>query len=840
MSLTVEWLLVMLHMFRLSVTRMIFLIFIMLQISTYNCQSSKRNAGGIHKVCETSDIVFLQEHWLFPSDIPSLNSIHSDFISFGVSSMDPSASLMAGRPFGGVAVLWRNALAPHVKPIVYDDDRIIGLECNLDGTKMLLVGVYLPCNTHLNFDKFVHYLAKVKTIIDDFDSPFVCILGDFNADIVKATEFGKELESFCKDSQLSIVDVMHLPRNSTSHMNDGHGTESWLDHIVCTRGFMDLISGVGIDRSVMCSDHFPMFIKIDTQNCDINSEVSGAGLGERWVVDWASLGPDDLQAYASAAGDNLKQIDVPFELLQCGTCSSSDHMRAIDAYYDKVTASLRAASMDTIARKLGGKAKRNMPGWNDFVKDNHVLLCDVYALWALIGKPRDGYIYRQLCLARSRFKYALRYCLRHEKELRAKSLADKFVNNPYSMATFWKEVRRLNSSSPLAPSVDGISGEAKIAGMWKDHFSNVLNSVNNTEKKDFVLQQFSTISHEFTGFSVPEVTKAIGELASGRSCGNDRLCSEHFKFAGSACVTHLSLCFNMIVKHSYMPHSLTEVVLSPIVKDKTGRFTEKDNYRPIAVASVSSKILGRTILNRCSETLITGHHQFGFKNNHSTDMAIYALKEITDYYLRNSSPVFICFLDASKAFDRVNHWKLFDKLLDRGMDTHLVKLLCSWYNSQRFHVRWGKSLSEGFSVSNGVRQGGILSPFLFNVYTDELSSHLVRSGYGCHYLGSANHLYYADDMVLLSPTPFGLQKLLDVCADYALDHDMVFNTKKTVCMAILPRNFRNFVAPTISLCGHALTYVNEYQYLGYLIVLPNAHTRADDSEICHQYRGTML
>ena len=72
------------------------------------------------------------------------------------------------------------------------------------------------------------------------------------------------------------------------------------------------------------------------------------------------------------------------------------------------------------------------------------------------------------------------------------------------------------------------------------------------------------------------------------------------------------------------------------------------------------------------------------------------------------------------------------------------------------------------------------------MYTDELSSHLVRSSYGCHYLGSVNHLYYADDMVLLSPTPFGLQKLLDVCADYALDHDMVFNTKKTVCMAILP------------------------------------------------------
>ena len=354
----------------LSAARVIFLIFIMLQISTYNCQSSKRNAGGIHKVCESSDIVFLQEHWLFPSDIHSLNSIHLHFISFGVSSMDPSASLIAGRPFGGVAVLWRNALAPHVKPIVYDDDRIMGLEFTLDGAKILFLGVYLPYNTHLNFDKSVHYLAKDKAIIDDFDSPFVCVLGNFNTDRVKATEFGKELESFCRDSQLSIVDVMHLPRDSTTRMNDGHGTESWLDHFVCTKGFMDFIGGVGINR----------FIKIDIQNGGISSEVSGAGLDGRWVVDWASLGPDDLRAYASAAEANLKQIDVPFELLQCGICSSIDHMRAIDVYYDKIIASLRAASESTISKKLGGKARRNIPGWNDFVKDNHVLCVQLHPL----------------------------------------------------------------------------------------------------------------------------------------------------------------------------------------------------------------------------------------------------------------------------------------------------------------------------------------------------------------------------------------------------------------------------------------------------------------------------
>ena len=261
---------------------MFILILLMLQISTYNCQSSKRNAGGIHKICDSSDILFLQEHWLFPTDLSSLNSIHDVFTSFGISSMDPSAGLMAGRPFGGVAVLWRNSLSQHVKPVLYNDDRIIGLECNLGSIKILLVGAYLPYNTHQNFDIYVHYLAKLKVIIDDFDSPYVCVLGDFNADMVKATEFGKELEIFCQDSQLFVADVMHLPRNSTTHINDGHGTESWLDHIVCTQAFLGIINVVGIDHSVLSSDHFPLFAKIDIQGCDLGSNASVPGVdGEK-------------------------------------------------------------------------------------------------------------------------------------------------------------------------------------------------------------------------------------------------------------------------------------------------------------------------------------------------------------------------------------------------------------------------------------------------------------------------------------------------------------------------------------------------------------------------------
>ena len=265
-----------------------------------------------------------------------------------------------------------------------------------------------------------------------------------------------------------------------------------------------------------------------------------------------------------------------------------------------------------------------------------------------------------------------------------------------------------------------------------------------------------------------------------------------------------------------------------------GRVLFQDFFGRSVVERPSSKIMERVILNRCKLKLATGDHQFGFKEKHSTDMAVYAFKEIVDHYLRNRSPVFVCFLDARKAFDRVNHWTLFNKLLRREVNADIVQLLVKWYETQKFHVLWGNTLSEGFSVTNGVRQGGILSPYLFNIYTDELSEKLDLSGVGCRYLGSVNHLCYADDMVLLSPTPQGLQKMLDICTHYAGNHNILFNTKKSVCMAMLPNLFKHMALPDIFLCGSVLSYVDSYEYLGFHI--SNDSSKCDDLELRHQYR----
>jgi hypothetical protein len=84
---------------------------------------------------------------------------------------------------------------------------------------------------------------------------------------------------------------------------------------------------------------------------------------------------------------------------------------------------------------------------------------------------------------------------------------------------------------------------------------------------------------------------------------------------------------------------------------KTGDVTDQGNYRPIALASVISKVLEHVLLSRANSFIVTTDYQFGFKSGLSTDMCLFAFKEVINFYISQGSPVFVCFLDASKAFD---------------------------------------------------------------------------------------------------------------------------------------------------------------------------------------------
>ena len=179
-----------------------------------------------------------------------------------------------------------------------------------------------------------------------------------------------------------------------------------------------------------------------------------------------------------------------------------------------------------------------------------------------------------------------------------------------------------------------------------------------------------------------------------------------------------------------MPADMIKTTIVPIVKNKCGNLFESSNYRPIALATIISKVFESVFLLKYEKYLITCSNQFGYKKGHSTDLCIYALKEFIEYYKKRSTSVFVTMLDASKAFDKVNFWMLFDKLITRSVPLFIVRILAVWYTHKKMSIRWGNAYSSSFSVSNGVKQGGILSPILFNVCMDDLNVSLNSSNIG--------------------------------------------------------------------------------------------------------------
>ena len=236
------------------------------------------------------------------------------------------------------------------------------------------------------------------------------------------------------------------------------------------------------------------------------------------------------------------------------------------------------------------------------------------------------------------------------------------------------------------------------------------------------------------------------------------------------------------------------------------------------ITSIFSKVFELVILKRHSHLFDTTDNQFGFKRAHGTELSIFVLKQVIEFYSTNGSPLYICFLDLSKAFDKVNHVLLFQKLLKRQVPVLVVRLLQQWYCSQMFVIRWGNVFSSPFSVSNGVRQGGILSPILFNVFMDDLSCTLRGALFGCHINGECyNHIIYADDTVLVASSPTALQNLLDISVTYFTEHKLLINRRKTKCMTVFPSGMAKLTVPTFFIDESPITVVDQQCYLGVLL-----------------------
>ena len=258
------------------------------------------------------------------------------------------------------------------------------------------------------------------------------------------------------------------------------------------------------------------------------------------------------------------------------------------------------------------------------------------------------------------------------------------------------------------------------------------------------------------------------------------------------------------------------------MKDKLGDICSSSNYRSIAISSLLLKIFDWVVILLYGDKLDLDQRQFSYQPKISTNMCTWMVTETIDYFTRNGSEVFVCAMDMSKAFDRVKHSTLFKKLMKKGLPAIFIRLLLVMYQKQYANVRWNGILSESFPLSNGVKQGAVLSAILFCVYVNELYRLLKRNRSGCWINGEYYGIIgYSDDIFLLAPSLDSLREMLGICEGYADEHNLQFSTdpnprkSKTKCMAFSPRKTEEL--DQLVLRGNKLPWVNTLKHLGTII-----------------------
>ena len=248
-------------------------------------------------------------------------------------------------------------------------------------------------------------------------------------------------------------------------------------------------------------------------------------------------------------------------------------------------------------------------------------------------------------------------------------------------------------------------------------------------------------------------------MQSGKSDGVDDLYSDNLKNTSHHFIECIMYLFNSIMSHGCIPESFLFAIVLPLPKNSRLDLKNSNNYRAISLSSVFGKVFDKIIIEKQLEQLSTSGLQFGYKRNRSTVMCTPMLLETIVYYVSNMSAVFVLYIDASKAFDRVCHSKMFNVLQSQGICPFILRTPFNMYTQSVMKVRWRSETSNSFTLQNRVKQGGCLSPMLFTVYFDGLIRRLKAKDIGCftsrRYCGVFGYAY---GLALVSPTIHVLKK----------------------------------------------------------------------------------
>ncbi|KAG7295668.1 hypothetical protein JYU34_021952 [Plutella xylostella] len=360
------------------------------KLVSFNCKSVVRATDYVKELCKNNDIIALQETWLMPHDLEYLSSIEPEFAATGSSAVDTAAGVVRGRPYGGVALLWRKGAFDNVCIVNCKNTRIVAINCKVNGLSVLVFSVYMPTDSIKNLPEFTECLAEVSAIIDDLKIENVFVLGDFNSH--PGELFCNELLRFCSEQKWICADFEYLGLDSGTYtfISDAHGCTRWLDHCLTSTVAYKSISSIEVKYDVSWSDHFPLQIACDFSILAPSSNVSNV---LRNSVLWGERDKSQIDEYHNISHSELRLIDFPSEMSNCcgKMCNNTEHKKVIDKMYKNIVMIMQKAALHCSKIRICSR-KKYVIGWNKHVSEAHREARLAFQTWQLYGQPSSGYI----------------------------------------------------------------------------------------------------------------------------------------------------------------------------------------------------------------------------------------------------------------------------------------------------------------------------------------------------------------------------------------------------------------------------------------------------------------
>ena len=404
----------------------------------------------------------------------------------------------------------------------------------------------------------------------------------------------------------------------------------------------------------------------------------------------------------------------------------------------------------------------------------------------------------------------------------------------------FKQLKHQHENSPLLDKHDLLSFYEFFADLYKKPEENT--ALNNTSAEfphsnlypnsnsGSVSSKEGILNKEI---SINEIERAIKNLKKGKSCSVDLISNEMLQSLNPTGLSALTKTFNHCLTSGKYPWHTS--IITPIYK--SGNPFSPDNYRAIAVGSCMGKLFSSILLERlllfkelyCADP----KEQLGFQKGAQTNDHVLTLKTVIDKYTKKKRVrLYTCFVDLKKAFDTVSRDLLLHKIVHLGISGNYFHVLSDMYNKSIAKIKISNLLSPEIKVLRGTEQGHPLSPDLFKLFIEELSSLLKPTNDALYpNLSSTfvSHLLWADDLVLLALDKAGLQANINILYRFCQKMGLEINNKKTKIVTFCPTRQKPLLE-TFMLGDNIIEHTNRYCYLG-IIFDQNGSFSAANTEL---------